>query len=255
LINESTESSSGPVAIDANDLTGVNLTLGAQEVHVWHASLDDHAADRFQLVLADDEISRADRFHFAKDRNHYVVARGLLRKLLGGYAGVAASDLRFAYTEKGKPSLAEREAGLINFNLAHSHGRAIYAFTVGRELGVDLEFMRTDFAGGKIAERFFSTAEIIALTAVPPELKQRAFFDCWTRKEAYLKARGDGLSMPLDKFEVSLAPGEEAALLWNYQDPAEVTRWTMHSIPAPSGYAAALVVEGQDWSLKTFRLV
>jgi 4'-phosphopantetheinyl transferase len=252
LINDFAKNS---VAVAANDLTSTGLTLRAGEVHVWHANLDDHPADDLKVFLADDEISRANRFHFAKDRNHYLVARGLLRKLLGGYAGAAAGELRFAYAEKGKPRLAESHAGLVSFNLAHSHARAIYAFSVGREVGVDLEFMRADFAGSEIAKRFFSTSEVAALAAVPTELRHQAFFDCWTRKEAYIKARGDGLSMPLDKFDVAFAPGEEAALLRNHQDPKEVTRWLMKSIPAPDGYVAALVVESQDWSLKTFRVV
>ena len=168
---------------------------------------------------------------------------------------MAAGELRFAYTEKGKPRLAESQGGLLNFNLAHSHGKAIYAFSLGREVGIDLELMREDLAGGKIAERFFSPAEIVALINLPAELKQRAFFDCWTRKEAYIKARGEGLSMPLDEFDVSLAPGEEAALLRNHKEPAEVNRWTMQAIPATDGYVAALVVEGRDWRLKTFRVV
>ena len=176
----------------------------------------------------------------------------MLRKLLGRYAGVSAGELRFTYAEKGKPSLAEPQGSLLHFNLAHSHGRALYAFSIGREVGVDLEFRRVDFAGDQIAERFFSPAEVAVLATVPLELKQQAFFDCWTRKEAYIKARGDGLSMPLDEFDVSFAPGAEAALLRNHKDPAEVTRWSMQSIPAPDGYSAAIVVEGQDWKLKTF---
>ena len=252
MIKDSTEDSANPVPVDRNDLPDPFPTLSAPEVHVWHANLDDHAADNLQLLLTADEISRANRFHFAKDKNHFIVARGLLRKLLAGYLGIGAADLRLVYTEKGKPALAENQQSLLNFNLAHSHGRAIYAFARGREVGVDLESMREDVAGDKIAERFFSPAEIVALEAVPPEQRQQAFFDCWTRKEAYIKARGDGLSLPLDEFDVSLAPGEPAALLRNHKEPAEVTRWTMQSIPAPSGYVAALVVEGRDWRLKTF---
>jgi 4'-phosphopantetheinyl transferase len=178
----------------------------------------------------------------------------LLRKLLGGYLGVKPSELRFTYSDKGKPALAETQQNWLNFNLAHAHGRALYAFSIGRGVGIDLEFMREDFVGDTIAERFFSPAEIAVLATVPFELKQQAFFNCWTRKEAYIKARGDGLSMPLDEFDVSFAPGAEAALLRNHKDPGEATRWSMRSIPAPEGYAAALVVEGQGWTLKTFRV-
>lgn len=253
MIKDSAEDSANPIPVDPNDLPDPYPTLSTDEVHLWHANLDDHAADSLQLLLTEDEVSRANRFHFARDRNHYIVARGLLRKLLAGYLGTGAGELRFAYAEKGKPALAESQRSL-NFNLAHSRGLAIYAFSVGREVGVDLEFMREDLAGDKIAERFFSPPEIVALKAVPPELRKRAFFDCWTRKEAYIKARGDGLSMPLDEFDVSLAPGEAAALLRNHKEPAEVTRWTMQSITVASGYAAALVVEGHDWRLKTFSL-
>lgn len=228
--------------------------LTADEVHVWHAHLDEHDADSLKLLLSEDEISRADRFHFAKDRNHFVVARGLLRKLLGRYAGVGASELRFTYAEKGKPALAEPQESLIQFNLAHSYGRAIYAFSNGREVGVDLELRRADFTGDQIAERFFSAAEVAVFATVPVELKQQAFFDCWTRKEAYIKARGDGLSLPLEDFDVSFAPGAEAALLSNHKEPAEVTRWTMQSIPAPEGYAAALVVSGRDFNVRVFEV-
>jgi 4'-phosphopantetheinyl transferase len=109
-------------------------------------------------------------------------------------------------------------------------------------------------ADEKIANRFFSTTENEVLQKVPAELRRQAFFNCWTRKEAYIKARGEGLSMPLNEFDVSLAPGEPAALLRNHKDAAEVARWSMTSIPVDPGYVAALVVEGHDWELKTFSL-
>jgi 4'-phosphopantetheinyl transferase len=241
-------------SVGENDLPVPSLTLGVDEVHVWHANLDEHGADRLRPLLADDEIARADRFHFTKDRNHYVVARALLRKLLASYLGLSATELRFAYAEKGKPSLEPSPSSAINFNLAHSHGRALYAFSHGREIGVDLEFIREDLEAEKIAERFFSPRETDELRSVPAELRKQAFFNCWTRKEAYIKARGEGLSLPLDEFDVSLAPGETAALLRNHKEPDEVERWTMRSIPVPGGYVAALVVEGRDWRLKSFEV-
>jgi 4'-phosphopantetheinyl transferase len=230
------------------------LELGVDQVHVWQANLDEHEAASLRLLLAADEISRADRFHFAKDRDHFIVARALLRKLLAAYLGTDAAALRFTYAEKGKPSLVDSRPDAVNFNLAHSHGRALYAFSRRREVGVDLEFIREDLESEKIADRFFSRAEVEALELVPLELRKQAFFECWTRKEAYIKARGDGLSLPLDEFDVSLGPGEPAALLRNHKSPAEVERWTMRSLVAPSGYVAALVVEGHDWEMKMFAL-
>ena len=252
LINSSFESSTGFDLAGFSDLPLHTLTLSADEVHLWQATLDDQLSESLKLVLSEDEISRASKFHFAKDRNHYIVARGLLRKLLAAYLGVGSAELQFLYGEKGKPYLEEIQRRSINFNLAHSHGLAIYAFSQGRELGVDLEFIRDDLADEKIAERFFSSYEISALRNVPAELRKEAFFNCWTRKEAYIKARGEGLSIPLDEFDVSLAPGEPAALLKNHKNTKEISRWKMQSIPVAPGYVAALVVEGKGWRLKKF---
>ena len=242
------------VAIGLSGLLACRLKVAPEEVHLWQATLDARLADRLKHLLSADEISRADRFHFAKDRNHFIAARALLRTLLSAYLGINAEELRFSYAEKGKPSLEEHQRSAINFNLAHSHGMALYAFSHSREIGVDLEFIRENLEGEKIAERFFSPREIDELRTVPAELKKQAFFNCWTRKEAYIKALGAGLSMPLDEFDVSLLPGEAAALLRNHKEPREVARWNMQSIPMPSGYVAALVVEGHDWRLKTFAL-
>ena len=148
--------------------------------------------------------------------------------------------------------MEESQHSSLSFNLAHSGGMAIYAFSRHREIGVDLEFIREDLADEKIAERFFSECEVADLRSLPAELRKRGFFDCWTRKEAYIKARGEGLSMPLDEFDVAFVPGEVAALLRNHKDQAEVTRWSMKSLTVPDGYVAALVAEGQDWQLKSF---
>jgi 4'-phosphopantetheinyl transferase len=228
------------------------LNLPADEVHVWLAKLTEYSADSLIPLLAADELSRAARFHFDRDRNKFIVARAWLRKLLAAYLDVNAGDLQFVYGEKGKPRLEGSRPKSINFNLAHSHELAIYAFSQRHELGVDLEFVRADLAGEEIAERFFSEREVETLRNVPADLRKQAFFDCWTRKEAYIKARGEGLSMPLDEFDVSLAPGEAAALLRNDKEPGEVARWSMQSVNVPAGYAGAVVVSGQDWTLKMF---
>jgi 4'-phosphopantetheinyl transferase len=242
----------GSVALKPSRFPG--LTLDVAEVHLWQASLDGPPADIFESFLSADELARANRFHFNKDRTHFVVARGLLRNLLAAYLGINCAELRFSYGVKGKPFLLLDGQTQINFNLSHSHGRAAFAFSRGRELGVDLEYVKEDFEEGLIANRFFSRAEVLALRTVPEELRKQAFFNCWTRKEAYIKARGEGLSMPLNEFDVSLRPGEPAALLSNYREEREVERWSMKAIPAPENYVGALVVEGHDWQLKSFGL-
>ncbi len=230
------------------------LALDAAEVHLWQAALDGRPADIFESFLSPDELTRANRFHFIKDRNHFVVARGLLRNLLAAYLGVNSAELRFSYGAQGKPFLLLESQTQINFNVSHSHGRAAFAFSRGRELGVDLEYVKDDFDADLIANRFFSPTEVLSLRTVRADLRNQAFFNCWTRKEAYIKARGEGLSMPLDQFDVTLRPDEPAALLNNYREEREVSRWSMQAMPAPAGYAGALVVEGHDWQLKSFSL-
>jgi 4'-phosphopantetheinyl transferase len=241
-------------SVGLSGLLSCRLHLTPADVHLWQAKLDKRLADSVERHLSTDEIYRAGRFHFVKDRDHYVAARGLLRTLLSVYLGIRSDKLRFSYAEKGKPSLEESHESAINFNLAHSHGMAVYAFSPSREVGIDLEYMREDLASEDIAERFFSRREIKMLAGVPAELRTQSFFNCWTRKEAYIKARGEGLSMSLDEFDVSLEPGEPAALLANHKEPAEVTRWSMQSISVPAGYVAALCVAGFDWRLKSFAL-
>ena len=223
--------------------------LDGSAVHVWRASLDQNASqvDRFERTLALDERSRAGRFHFRHDRDRFIVARGILRDILGRYLGRAPESLSFSYSSYGKPALISEGAEAIRFNISHSHGTALYVVTRGREIGVDLELVRDGLEIEQIAGRFFSRAEISVLCALPAQLRRRAFFLCWTRKEAYIKARGEGLSLPLDQFEVSLVPGEPAALMSAQRD--EAFRWSLRELfPAPD-YAAALAIEGRDCSV------
>ncbi len=233
--------------------TAETTHLADGEVHLWRASLAQTpgALERFHTTLAPDEAAKAARYHFQRDRDHYIAARGVLRRLLGLYLARPPETLRFAYGAYGKPALAG--AHDLQFNLSHSHGLALYAFARGRDLGVDLEHLRADLAGEEIAARFFSAREVHMLGAVPAELRTRAFFNCWTRKEAYIKARGEGLSHPLDAFDVSLAPGEPAALLGTRGDPQELTRWTLHALDAGENYAAALAVHGTNYTLRLWQ--
>ena len=167
-------------------------------MHVWRASLNLPASqiERLGQTLSTDEWSRANRFAFQKDRDHFVAARGILRAILGHYLDEAPNRLRFSYNPFGRPALAGEPEGL-RFNVSHSHGRALIAVTGGRSVGVDVERIRPDVTYEQLARRFFSPREVAALLALPENLRRKAFFTCWTCKEAYVKARGEGLSIPL----------------------------------------------------------
>lgn len=224
-----------------------NLSLGEDEIHVWRVHLEQEpwAVKALRGYLNAAELKRADRYHFEKDRKHFVVARGVLRAVLSRYLDLPPGAIEFSYSPYGKPMLAEGSPDpSLRFNVSHSEGVALYAVTRGRETGLDIEFVREDFASLDIAERFFSKAEVSVLRALPPEWQTAAFFNCWTRKEAYIKALGEGLSHPLDRFSVSFAPNAPAALLSTYDDPQEVSRWAMFELFPGRGYVAALVVEG-----------
>jgi 4'-phosphopantetheinyl transferase len=185
-----------------------------------------------------------------RDREHFIVARGVLRAILGRYLNRVPECLSFSYGARGKPALAgESDTDAIRFSVSHSHGVALYAFTRGREVGIDLERIRCDLAAVEIAERFFSRREVAMLRSLPTAVQHQAFFRCWTRKEAYIKAKGEGLSLPLDQFDVSLAPEEPAAVLGAQRDPSEASRWSLQDLAPAPGYAAALAAEGHGWRL------
>jgi len=233
-----------------------NLILGDDEVHVWRAALNikESRVQSLRRTLTADERARAERFHFQKDREHFIVARGLLRAILGRYLDVEPSQLRFSYSPYGKPSLAgEFNADALCFNLSHADGLALYAVTRGRQLGIDIERVRAELADEQVAERFFSPREVAVLRALSGNMQPQAFFNCWTRKEAYIKARGEGLSLPLDQFDVSLAPGEPAALLRTSGDSQEAFRWLLRELAPGLGFVAALAVKGQSWQLKCYQ--
>jgi 4'-phosphopantetheinyl transferase len=224
------------------------LVLANHEVHIWQADLDalSSRAELSQLLLSEDEQQRADRFKFDRDRKRYAAGRQFLRALLSAYLQTDLNGIGFDYSPNGKPSLGNgHNAGGIRFNVSHSDKIAVFAFVRGREVGVDIEQIHPNISVKEIAGRFFSQAERAGLAAVPEELKQQAFFLCWTRKEAFVKAKGDGLSLPLDQFDVSLRPGQPAQLLGTRPDPAERNRWSMWELNAGPDYAAALVVEGE----------
>jgi 4'-phosphopantetheinyl transferase len=220
--------------------------LAEDEIHVWHQNLAPGRADVEALgsLLSPDEMERAMRFRFDANRNEFIVCRGTLRDLLGQYLSVSPKDLCFEYSEYGRPSLAAvHSEESLDFNVSHSGGHALLGFARGRKIGLDIEKVRWDFGTSEIAERFFSEAERSALRDLPQNQRHDAFFRCWTRKEAFIKALGEGLSHPLDQFDVSLAPSALAQLLATRPDANEARRWRIWDLQAPTGYAAALVAE------------
>jgi len=227
--------------------------LTIDDVHVWRIALEmsETMLARLREILAEDERRRAVRFHFEKDRRHFTAGRGALRMLLARYLGRRPEEVRFVYSNYGKPRLADSDnGGNLRFNLTHSHGLALLAITRGRDIGVDVERLREmERDGEPLAERFFSPREAAVLRSLSPELRREAFFHCWTRKEAYIKANGKGLSLPLDQFDVTLHPTEPAALLATHHDPTEARRWSLRSLHPGEGYVGALAVEGHSWSL------
>jgi 4'-phosphopantetheinyl transferase len=230
-----------------------SLALAEDEVHLWRVDLEAIRADesRWQKVLSSDESARASRFHFPDDRQRFVASRALLRTILAAYLVTDPSGLRFSYSKKEKPRLGPEHAGSdVTFNISHSGGIALFAFTRRREIGVDVEQVRRDFDVEAIAHRFFSAPEQRQLDALPKENKFEAFFRCWTRKEAYIKATGEGLSLPLHEFDVSIAARDSDALLSTRPDDSEAALWSLREIPAGLGYVAALCVRGREWHLK-----
>jgi 4'-phosphopantetheinyl transferase len=220
--------------------------LRQDETHIWRAPLDHGVActKRLRCLLSADELSRASRFHAEQHRDWFIASRGLLRMILARYLESSPESLRFAYGLKGKPTLAPGCGdGSLRFNVSHSGGMALYAITRDREIGVDVERIAPELAEG-IAERFFSPWEVAILGRVPPDRRSETFFACWSRKEAYVKAKGDGLSLALDEFDVSLAPGEPAAILRTRGDPDEARRWSLAALDPGPGYAAAVAIEG-----------
>jgi 4'-phosphopantetheinyl transferase len=228
---------------DASSGEAILSPLDPLTVHVYSGPLNPQSpqVDTLQRLLSDDERQRAARFHFEKNRNEYILARGSLRRFLSAYLKISPEEIHFAYTSHNKPFLAD-VSPRINFNISHTDGLAAFAFTMGHAIGVDVEAVRANIKTGEIAERFFSIAERQALRDYAPAERDAAFYRCWTRKEAYIKARGEGLSHPLAQFDVALEPNPERVLLATRPDPAECDRWVLRPFTVPQGYAAAIAI-------------
>jgi len=209
-------------------------------IHVWAVALDYARFDLRSWLprLSPQEQARALRFKFAADRRRYIIAHVAVRDILAGYLNVAAGDVRFVEGANGKPRLGTRLAGSgIEFNLSHSHERALFAATQELAVGIDLEFVKSEFGFHEVAERFFARDEVAALRALPMALQRQAFYKCWTSKEAFLKAKGTGLSGALDEVEIGLSSGNRVSI------SASVSGWRLTELELGAGYEGALVVE------------
>ena len=223
------------------------------EVHVWRASLrpSSRILAGLEATLSADETTRAARFHFRDHRALFVAARGIQRDILSRYLGNAAEAIRFQYSAYGKPQWgAPALCSGIHFNTSNSGLLALYALTVGRDVGVDLEELRPVPNLEALVEHCFSALEKETFRALPAAGRQIAFFRCWTRKEAYIKAVGEGFSIPLDHFDVAFTMEEPARLLGTRGCPEEAARWTLRELDPGDGYLGALAVKGKSVRLQ-----
>ncbi|TMQ62319.1 MAG: 4'-phosphopantetheinyl transferase superfamily protein [Candidatus Eisenbacteria bacterium] len=232
--------------------------VASDEVHVWCACLDVPAETlaRLYATLAVDERNRSARFRFQRDRRHFIVAHGVLREVLGRYLQTEPGRIGFVYQAFGKPDLGPEFGGRLKFNLSHSAGLALIAIAPESNVGVDLEYIRAQSDYAELARYFFSAAEVDQLSALPDHLYAEAFISCWTKKEAYVKARGRGLALPLQSFTVPLTtdPAQGPATLQAASnDIDQAIRWSVHTLRPALGYIGALAIQGCGWRLSQWQ--
>jgi 4'-phosphopantetheinyl transferase len=235
-----------------------SFQLASDEVHSWCASLDvpPETSARLYATLTFDERNRSARFRFERDQQRFIVAHGVLRDLLGRYLQSQPGRISYVYNAFGKPDLSPEFGSRLKFNLSHSAGLALIAIAADSNVGVDLEYIRAQSDYAEIARRFFSAAEVDHLNALPRHLYAEAFFSCWTKKEAYLKACGEGLAIPLNSVSVPLIsdPAHTPVDLYvasNDIVPAE--RWSLYTLQPAPGYIGALAIEGSGWRLSQWQ--
>lgn len=221
-----------------------DLILNEAEAHVWRADLELNQCfqSSFLELLSPDEKKRAQKFRFAKDCRNFIAARGILRLLIGKYLELKPTEISFQYSKFGKPGIANNND--LQFNLSHSQNMALFAFTKKFQVGIDVEWVNPAIEAKDIAANFFSANEVRKLLLLPEQQQALGFFNCWTRKEAFIKAVGEGLSFPLHKFEVSLEPDKPAKLLATDWDPKAVSTWSIYSISPGANLIGSLAIEG-----------
>lgn len=220
--------------------------LNNDDLHVWLVSVKDFIAkiDNFWSILSKTEKTRANRFVFPEHKERFIIVHGILRQLLAKYLHTKPEDLSFITNKYGKPKIDN-----INFNISHSRDLGLLAFAKNSAVGVDIEFINKNFMNLDIAERFFSAHEVQTLSKLPVAERPQAFFNCWTRKEAFIKAIGEGLAFPLNKFDVDINSDKDSLLLAIHDDKYKVSNWSLVALDMPHNYAAALAVSGSTTKL------
>jgi 4'-phosphopantetheinyl transferase len=234
------------------------ISLLKNDIHIWRVKLNKFFSKvkEYCEILSDDEYRRAERYYFYRDKKRYIISRGVLRTIIGKYyIGVEPGCIKFYYGNHGKPYLSKIfEGGTLQFNRADSNGIAVYAFTKINEIGIDLEYMRSMPDADQIVKGSLSEYEKDAFKSLSESQKYEAFFNCWTRKEAFIKATGKGLYYPLDQFDVSMAPDQPARLISINENRLEAAKWTLIDLRPEFGYSAAVALEGvcEDFRLWDF---
>jgi 4'-phosphopantetheinyl transferase len=229
------------------------VQLPEGEVHLWRARADlpEEWRQRFRETLTAEELALAERLRAERDRERYVCAQGVLRDILARYAGVGVREIAYRRNEYGKPDLSDGLAPWLRFNLTHSHDEVMVAVVRDREIGVDIEYIASDRPLRKLIGRFFSEVEVEAFQGVPEEELPELFYTSWTRKEAYVKARGVGLRFGMRRFAMTVG-GDKPALLHVEGEPEEPGRWTVLSLDVAPEFRAALVVEGRGVAVQNY---
>ncbi len=226
--------------------------LPTNQVHIWRSTLElpIHQINNLKHLLSPDELEKATHLALTQKRHQYIIARAILRRILSLYVSLHPSELRFRYNRNGKPVLA-CSSNKIQFNVSHSHNLAIYALSSDCLIGVDVEYLyrRSRIDRMKIASRLFTPREYTTLQSLPENQRDKAFLTCWTRKEAFIKAMGWGLSFPLDKFEVTADPNESPKLLTTPYKPKDALDWSMVPIDPSDGYVGTLALRKTNFDL------
>lgn len=221
------------------------LFLKPHQVHVWSLNKSEHKNKlaAYWNILSKEEKESASKYRFTRDRDCSIIARGALRTLLGNYLKQSPERIKFQFGTHGKPSL--NELSDIEFNVSHSTNAIVLAFVQHNSIGIDVEYIKRNIEVKKIAKHFFSKEEIMSLFSMDESYYKQAFYNCWTRKEAFIKALGSGLSFPLDQFVVSLDSTKEAALLDTKWDEKEKDNWVLKSFEPAQDYIGAVTVKGK----------